>query len=57
LGDNAKRRLQLLAAQFNANNNNSRTSSADSGSKRAPEFRSLLDNDDDNMELAARKDL
>lgn len=57
LGDNAKRRLQLLAAQFNANNNNSRTSSADPGSKRAPEFRSLLDNDDDNMELAARKDL
>jgi hypothetical protein len=57
LGDNAKRRLQLLAAQFNANNNSSRTSSADTGTKRAPEFRSLLDNDDDNMELAARKDL
>ena len=58
LGDNAKRRLQLLAAQFNANNNGSRTSSSvDSGTRRAPEFRSLLDNDDDNMELAARKDL
>lgn len=57
LGDNAKRRLQLLAAQFNANNNGSRTPSVDSGAKRAPEFRSLLDNDDDNMELAARKDL
>ena len=57
LGDNAKRRLQLLAAQFNANNTNNRTQSADSGSKREPEFRSLLDNDDDNMELAARKDL
>ena len=60
LGDNAKRRLQLLAAQFNANNNNGgqNSSSADAaGAKRAPEFRSLLDNDDDNMELAARKDL
>lgn len=59
LGDNAKRRLQLLAAQFNANNNNgSQNSSADAaGARRAPEFRSLLDNDDDNMELAARKDL
>jgi hypothetical protein len=57
LGDNAKRRLQLLAAQFNANNNGTRTSSTDPGTKRAPEFRSLLDNDDDNMELAARKDL
>ena len=57
LGDNAKRRLQLLAAQFNANNNSTRTSTVDSGNKRATEFRSLLDNDDDNMELAARKDL
>jgi hypothetical protein len=66
LGDNAKRRLQLLAAQFNANNsnnnnNNNRNNASidnDSNSKqRAPEFRSLLDNEDDNMELAARKDL
>jgi hypothetical protein len=58
LGDNAKRRLQLLAAQFNANNNNRTSSGAEtSNSARAPEFRSLLDHDDDNMELAARKDL
>jgi hypothetical protein len=53
LGDNAKRRLQLLAAQFNANNNTNRTSIGEPGKKKAPEFRSLLDN----MELAARKDL
>jgi hypothetical protein len=60
LGDNAKRRLQLLAAQFNANhniNNNNRTASGEVNTARAPEFRSLLDHDDDNMELAARKDL
>jgi hypothetical protein len=57
LGDNAKRRLQLLAAQFNANNNNNRAGGEASNSARAPEFRSLLDHDDDNMELAARKDL
>jgi hypothetical protein len=58
LGDNAKRRLQLLAAQFNANNSsNNHASSGVAGTTRAPELRSLLDNDDDNMELAARKDL
>jgi hypothetical protein len=58
LGDNAKRRLQLLAAQFNANNSsNNQASSGVAGTTRAPELRSLLDNDDDNMELAARKDL
>ena len=58
MGDNAKRRLQLLAAQFNAQHkpNDPNNSSA------APrqEFRGLLDDhtdDNDNMELAARKDL
>lgn len=56
LGDNAKRRLQLLAAQFNANNSRGPATET-SNSGRAPEFRSLLDHDDDNMELAARKDL
>jgi len=62
MGDNAKRRLQLLAAQFNANhagagNNTNNTSAAAPASTQ--EFRGLLDDDDDNdnMELAARKDL
>lgn len=60
LGDNAKRRLQLLAAQFNANKNNNNNSNRAAGTTQSPaatEFRSLLDDDDDNMELAARKDL
>jgi CUE domain len=62
LGDNAKRRLQLLAAQFNANANNNNSNRAAAGgtanSPGAGEFRGLLDDDDnDNMELAARKDL
>ena len=61
LGDNAKRRLQLLAAQFNANNNNRTAAAGGRGAPNSPggatEFRGLLDDDDDNMELAARKDL
>lgn len=57
LGDNARRRLQLLAAQFqNAHQapNDARASS--SSSNAASERRGLLDDTDD-MELAARKDL
>lgn len=58
LGDNAKRRLQLLAAQFNANNNNGTANGRAATGSGAAEFRGLLDdNDNDNMELAARKDL
>lgn len=70
LGDNAKRRLQILAAQFNANNNNNGNNNANNNSlllssnndggrsSGAGEFRGLLDNnEDDNMELATRKDL
>ena len=60
MGDNAKRRLQLLAAQFNANrDNNSATGAAHTSQGQQQEFRGLLDEDDDNdnMELAARKDL
>lgn len=51
LGDNAKRRLQMLAAQFNANNPDHRSPTAASAERRG-----LLDDHDD-MELAARKDL
>jgi hypothetical protein len=60
LGDNAKRRLQTLAAQFNANrNNNNPSQGGQSGTANvaAAERRGLLDNDHDDMELAARKDL
>jgi hypothetical protein len=59
LGDNAKRRLQMLAAQFNANANRinpSQAGQAETANVAAGERRGLLDNDDD-MELAARKDL
>lgn len=61
LGDNAKRRLQTLAAQFN-NANASRNASSQGGQSdtanvAAGERRGLLDNDHDDMELAARKDL
>jgi hypothetical protein len=61
LGDNAKRRLQTLAAQFNnanANRNNpSQGGQSDTVNVAAAERRGLLDNDHDDMELAARKDL
>lgn len=54
MGDSAKRRLQLLAAQFNATG----TTNATTEETQRSEFRGLLDDDDnDNMELAARKDL
>jgi hypothetical protein len=65
LGDGAKRRLQMLAAQFNANRPGGGNTSAAQGSGNggmggssgaAAERRGLLDGDDD-MELAARKDL
>ena len=56
LGDNARRRLQMLAAQFNARN--PATANNQSAEAASPERRGLLDNDDyDDMELAARKDL
>lgn len=55
LTDNAKRRLQMLAAQFNAANQQG--SSPQHSATAAHERRGLLDDDDDNMELAARKDL
>lgn len=51
LGDNARKRLSLLAAQFQANREASRPQEASVGAER----RGLLD--EDNMELAARKDL
>jgi len=59
MGDNAKRRLQLLAAQFNAKQNNNTNAAAAHSSPGQQEFRGLLDDEDDNdnMELAARKDL
>lgn len=64
LGDNARRRLQLMAAQFNARNtavgSSSGNATAGLGEHRvsASERRGLLDSDDtDDMELAARKDL
>lgn len=61
MGDNAKRRLQVLAAQFNASNERNAAAAAGTGTQQstgaATEFRGLLDEDDDNMELAARKDL
>jgi CUE domain len=65
MGDSAKRRLQLLAAQFNATAAGEAMASGPSSSAnpttnevRRSEFRGLLDDDDnDNMELAARKDL
>lgn len=55
LGDNARRRLQLLAAQFNAKNSSSEGGTASSPGAQA-ERRGLLDDNDD-LELAARKDL
>lgn len=55
MGDSAKRRLQELAAQFNATGT---TTNATTTEAHRSEFRGLLDDDDnDNMELAARKDL
>jgi hypothetical protein len=61
LGDNAKRRLQTLAAQFNNANanrqNNAQGGQSDTANVAAGERRGLLDNDHDDMELAARKDL
>jgi hypothetical protein len=57
LGDNARRRLQLLATQFNAARNaNQPQGSNERVSPAAAERRGLLDDMDD-MELAARKDL
>ena len=59
MGDNAKRRLQLLAAQFNAQHNPNNRQTEPSAAPQQ-EFRGLLDDqndDNDNMELAARKDL
>lgn len=55
MGDSAKRRLQLLAAQFNAQQNGG----TGDGTTHRSEFRGLLDDEDDNdnMELAGRKDL
>jgi hypothetical protein len=64
MGNTAKQRLTLMAAQFKANNN--RNNAADGGtggygaSAGSPgrEMRGLLDGDDyDTMELASRKDL
>lgn len=55
MGDAAKKRLQLLAAQFNAQNNTTGSVPA-----RTSEFRGLLDEDEhetDNLELGSRKDL
>jgi hypothetical protein len=63
LGDNAKRRLQTLAAQFNnakdkrQSNNGQGGRPSDTANLAAGERRGLLDNDHDDMELAARKDL
>lgn len=61
MGDSAKRRLQLLAAQFNATasgTTSGTTTNPTTTEVRRSEFRGLLDDDDnDNMELAARKDL
>jgi hypothetical protein len=64
LGNNARKHLQLLAAQFNANlnrvNNNSGSTTAANDSTSgvaASERRGLLDDaDDDAMELPARRD-
>lgn len=59
LGDNARRRLQLMAAQFNAARNANHAQpgvTGDQASPAAAERRGLLDDMDD-MELAARKDL
>lgn len=53
LGDNARRRLQMMAAQFQA----SRQPQQAVSSPAAAERRGLLDDDGDDMELAARKDL
>ena len=57
MGDAAKKRLQLMVANFNARNNinsDNRAAAAAAPSER----RGLLDdNDHDDMELAARKDL
>jgi len=58
MGDNAKRRLQMLAAQFNAQHNPNSTNTSSAAPQQ--ETRGLLDDhgdDNDNMELAARKDL
>lgn len=64
LGDNARRRLQLMAAQFNAKNANAGGTPGGAGGVAgqdsrvaASERRGLLDDDVDDMELAARKDL
>jgi hypothetical protein len=61
LGDNAKRRLQMLAAQFNANQargGHRGPPPSSPGGAASGERRGLLDGDDhDDMELAARKDL
>jgi hypothetical protein len=61
LGDNAKRRLQTLAAQFNNANekrqNNAQGTQSNTANVAAGERRGLLDDDHDDMELAARKDL
>ena len=59
MGDAAKKRLQLLVANFNARNNNSNNNNNAAASHAATaERRGLLDdNDHDDMELAARKDL
>lgn len=55
LGDNAKRRLQLLAAQFNAKKD-ANSGMASTGVEES-EARGLLDDDNDDLELSARKDL
>lgn len=71
LGDNAKRRLQLMAAQFQANQQHRHQQNSAANPHAQPaggvasqqETRGLLDgggdddHDHDNMELAARKDL
>lgn len=66
LGDNARKRLQILAAQFNARTNIGAGGAAAAGAQghaqsptsAASERRGLLDDHDhDDMELAARKDL
>lgn len=62
MGNTAKHRLALMAAQFKANNNRNATGegggyNTGAGSP-AREMRGLLDGDDyDTMELASRKDL
>jgi hypothetical protein len=55
LGDAAKRRLGSLMAQFNQHT--AATAPAAVQQEAAAERRGLLDEDMDDMELAARKDL